>query len=88
MNQPPHKNTLMKTACRLSLCTVQSVTDHAGRRTVTFTHLTPRPSLARTPVKRRPAPFRLKILTMPEATFSFEPAVQLRARPRPEPEAR
>jgi len=61
------------------VCSVQSVTDHVGRRTLKFTRLTRNTAVATIPAKRRKAPVRLKLSVAPEAAFSFEPAIQIRA---------
>jgi hypothetical protein len=60
------------------VCKVQSFPDHAGRRTLKFTRVASGTDLARTPVKLRKSPFRLKLLMSSEAAFSFEPAIQIR----------
>jgi hypothetical protein len=61
-------------------CTVQSVTDPTGRRTLKFRRNAPDTGLAQVPVKRRKSPFRLKLLMVPESEFSFEPLIQVRSR--------
>ena len=60
-------------------CIVQSVTDHTGRRTLKFISNAPDTSRTQTLVKRRKSPVRLKLLMVPEASFSFEPVIQVRS---------
>jgi hypothetical protein len=73
----------MKTVQLPPDCTVQSVTDQTGRRTIKFTRNAPDAGPAQVPAKRRKVPFRLKLSVVPEATFSFEPAVQIRSHAKP-----
>ena len=62
-----------------SVCTVQSFTDQAGRRTLKFTRIASGTDLAPIPVKLGKSPFRLKLLMSSEAAFSFEPALRIRS---------
>jgi len=73
----------MKTAQLPPDCTVQSVTDRTGRRTIKFIRNAPETGPAHIPAKRRKVPVRLKLSVMPEATFSFEPAIQIRSHAKP-----
>jgi len=73
----------MKTVQLPPDCTVQSVTDQTGRRTIKFIRNAPDTGSAQIPVKRRKLPVRLKLSVMPEATFSFEPAIQIRSHAKP-----
>jgi len=73
----------MKTVQLPPDCTVQSVTDQTGRRTIKFTRNAPDAGPAQVPAKRRKVPFRLKLSVVPEATFSFEPAIQIRSHAKP-----
>ena len=61
-------------------CTVQSITDQTGRRTLKFTRNGPDTGMAPFPVKRRKSQFRLKLLMVPESAFSFEPVIHVRSR--------
>ena len=69
----------MKTVQPPLECTVQSVTDQTGRRTLKFTRNAPDADLVPIPVKRRKSPFRLKLLTVPEEVFRFEPLIRVRS---------
>jgi len=73
----------MKTVQLSTDCTVQSVTDQTGRRTIKFTRNAPDAGPAQIPAKRRKMPFRVKLSVVPEATFSFEPAIQIRSHAKP-----
>ncbi len=72
-------NLAMKAPELPPICAVQSVTDHTGRRTVTFSRNAPDSSLARKPRKRRSAPLRLHLAMAPESASSFEPVIQVRS---------
>ena len=65
------------------VCSVQSVTDHVGRRTLKFTRIARDNAVAPMPVKLRKSPFRLKLVMSSEAAFSFEPAIQIRSKAKP-----
>lgn len=78
-NQPEN---FMKTVQLPPACTVQSVTDQTGRRTVKLSRIAPHPDYARRPVKRR-KPFRLQLMMAPESAYSFEPTIQVRSQSKP-----
>jgi hypothetical protein len=70
---------LMQTLELKATDTVQTVTYSPVRRVITITRLAPRPNVTRLPVKRRKAPFRLKIIMAPVSAYSFEPTIQVRS---------
>ena len=81
--QQTHEDTLMKPSQLPPACTVQSVTDQTGRRTVKLSRIAPHPDYARRPSKRRKAPFRLHLMMAPESAYSFEPTIQVRSQSKP-----
>ena len=59
------------------VCTVQSITDHVGRRTLKFSRLGLDTDLARIPTNFSRSPFRLKMQVEPET--AFQPVIQVRS---------
>ena len=74
----PQEN-LMKIAPLTPICAVQSITYTPERRIITLSRIAPPCDYVQQPAKRRPAPFRLHLITSPEAASSFEPVVQVRS---------
>jgi hypothetical protein len=62
------------------VCTVQSLTDYVGRRTIKISRNLRDNEIAPVAGKFRTSPFRVKVAISPEAAFSFEPAIQFRSR--------
>ncbi len=69
----------MKPTLPTPICAVQSITYTPERRVITFSRIAPHPDYADRPVKRRKAPFRLKLQLAPETPVSFAPAIQVRS---------
>ena len=69
----------MKTDPLPLVCTVQSITDHTGRRILKLTRNAPDSAVAPVSFKRRKSSFRLKMRVVSEAAFSFEPVIKVRA---------
>ena len=65
------------------VCTVQSVTDHTGRRILKFVRNAPDSTRVPVSFKRRKPSFRLKMLVASEAAFSFEPVIKVRSQSKP-----
>jgi hypothetical protein len=73
----------MKTSLPSTSCALQSDSYVSGRRVMIFTNESSRASTARKQLSRRPSPFRVKLMMAPEAQFSFEPAITVRAHAKP-----
>ncbi|MEI6193878.1 MAG: hypothetical protein WCS42_06060 [Verrucomicrobiota bacterium] len=67
----------MKTDSLSLVCTVQSITDHVGRRTLKFSRCGPDTDLAPIPANFSRSPFRLKMQVEPET--AFQPVIQVRS---------
>lgn len=60
-------------------CTVQSITDAVGRRTLKFISTSSDQEPEHRLVAACQPPFRLKLLMAQETQFSFEPVIQVRS---------
>ena len=67
----------MKTASPSLVCTVQSITDHVGRRTLKFSRRGPDTDRASIPAGFSRSPFRLRVQVEPET--AFQPVIQVRS---------